>query len=109
MKPSKRSAEVLDNQSNDGWLQITPGERFRIRASVKETKGIYTMLELIADPRNGVPMQIHQNEDEHFIILEGCTSPTATKDLTPPPVQRSRSTRALPMPGAICKTFHFEC
>jgi hypothetical protein len=53
-------AEVLDNQRNDGWLQITPGERFRIRASVKETKGIYTMLELIADPRNGVPMHIHQ-------------------------------------------------
>jgi len=71
MKASKTSAEVLDNQRNDGWLQITPGERFRIRASVKETKGIYTMLELIADPRNGVPMHIHQNEDEHFIILEG--------------------------------------
>jgi len=29
------------------------------------------MLELIADPRNGVPMHIHQNEDEHFIVLEG--------------------------------------
>ena len=71
MKPSKTSAEVLDHQRNDGWLQITPGERFRIRTSVKETKGIYTMLELIADPRNGVPMHIHQNEDEHFIVLEG--------------------------------------
>jgi len=29
------------------------------------------MLELIADSRNGVPMHIHQNEDEHFVILEG--------------------------------------
>src|SRR5262249_33606185 len=28
-------------------------------------------LELIADPRNGVPMHIHQNEDEHFVVLEG--------------------------------------
>jgi len=68
---SKSPIEILDHQRNDEWLQITPGERFRIRASVKETKGIYTALELIADPRNGVPMHIHQNEDEHFIVLEG--------------------------------------
>jgi len=71
MKALNPSTAVLDHQPNDGWLQITPGERFRIRTSVKETKGIYSMLELIADPRNGVPMHIHQNEDEHFIILEG--------------------------------------
>ena len=29
------------------------------------------MLEVVADPRNGVPMHIHANEDEHFIVLEG--------------------------------------
>jgi mannose-6-phosphate isomerase-like protein (cupin superfamily) len=29
------------------------------------------MLEVVADPRNGVPMHIHTNEDEHFIVLEG--------------------------------------
>jgi mannose-6-phosphate isomerase-like protein (cupin superfamily) len=51
--------------------RLPPGERFRIRTSVKETKGIYTMLELIADPRNGVPMHIHQNADEHLVVLEG--------------------------------------
>ena len=71
MKALKTSAEVLDHQTNGEWLQVTPGERFRIRTSAKETKGIYTMLELIADSRNGVPMHIHQNEDEHFIVLEG--------------------------------------
>ena len=49
----------------------TPGERFIIRTSVEETKGAYTMLEVVADPRNGVPMHIHTNEDEHFIVLEG--------------------------------------
>ena len=71
MKALKTSPGVLDHQRDDGWLQITPGERFKIRTSVKETRGIYTMLELIADPRNGVPMHIHQNEDEHFVVLEG--------------------------------------
>jgi hypothetical protein len=27
------------------------------------------MLEVVADPRNGVPMHVHDNVDEHFIIL----------------------------------------
>jgi quercetin dioxygenase-like cupin family protein len=73
MTSSKRSTKVptIDHQSNGEWSQTTPGERFIIRTSVEETKGAYTMLEVIADPRNGVPMHIHTNEDEHFIVLEG--------------------------------------
>lgn len=55
----------------DGWLQTTPGERFKIRIRAEETQAAYTMLEMVADPRNGVPMHIHKNEDEHFIVLEG--------------------------------------
>jgi mannose-6-phosphate isomerase-like protein (cupin superfamily) len=71
MTALKTSATVSNHKRSDGWLQITPGERFRIRTSVRDTKGIHIMLELIADPRNGVPMHIHQNEDEHFVVLEG--------------------------------------
>ena len=29
------------------------------------------MLEVVADPRNCVPMHVHDNVDEHFIILGG--------------------------------------
>ena len=71
MKALTTSTEAMADQHNDEWLHVTPGERFKIRTSVKATRGIYTMLELIADPRNGVPMHIHQNEDEHFVVLEG--------------------------------------
>jgi mannose-6-phosphate isomerase-like protein (cupin superfamily) len=73
MKASKIANEVFaaGNQGNDQWFEVTPGERFRIRTSTRDTKGIYTMLEVVADPRNGVPMHIHQNEDEHFVVLEG--------------------------------------
>ena len=39
--------------------------------SSEETNGAYTMLEVVADHRNGTPMHVHQNEDEHFMILEG--------------------------------------
>jgi quercetin dioxygenase-like cupin family protein len=73
MKASKKSTQVqpIGDQGDDGWQEITPGERCRIRTSVAETKGVYTMIEVVAETRNGVPMHIHQNEDEHFIVLEG--------------------------------------
>src|SRR5580692_1913757 len=72
MAASKNSTEVsIYHQDNGEWLETTPGERFTIRTSAKETKGIYTMLEVVADPRNGVPLHIQKNEDEHFLVLEG--------------------------------------
>lgn len=73
MTTSKRPTEALPNghQGDGEWLQITPGERFKIRTSVEETEGAFAMLELVADPRNGAPMHVHKNEDEHFIVLEG--------------------------------------
>src|SRR5258708_20567508 len=70
MASSKKLTEVsINHQDNGEWLETTPGERFTIRTSAKETEGIYTMLELVADPRNGVPIHIHKNEDEHFLVL----------------------------------------
>ena len=59
------------HQPNDEWLEVTPGERFKIRTSVDETSGVYTVLEVVAEPRNGVPMHVHAHEDEHFVVLEG--------------------------------------
>lgn len=53
------------------WWEVTPGERFTIRTSVKETAGLYTMIEVTAESRNGVPVHTHANEEEHFVILEG--------------------------------------
>jgi mannose-6-phosphate isomerase-like protein (cupin superfamily) len=61
----------ISHEGKNEWSEITPGERFSIRVSSEETNSVYTMLEIVADHRNGTPMHIHQNEDEHFIILEG--------------------------------------
>ncbi len=60
-----------DHSGESEWHEIIPGERFRIRTSVRETDGLYMTLEIIADPRNGVPMHVHANEEECFIVLEG--------------------------------------
>jgi mannose-6-phosphate isomerase-like protein (cupin superfamily) len=59
------------NQANGEWLQITPGERFTIRVSAAQTMGAYSVMEVIADPHNGVPLHIHNRENEHFIVLDG--------------------------------------
>ncbi len=63
--PSKNSTDLNE------WWEVTPGEKFTIRTSVKETGGLYTMIEVTAESRNGVPVHTHANEEEHFIVLEG--------------------------------------
>ena len=72
MNSKKSPKELLnDHEREKEWSEVTRGERYIIRASSEETNGAYSMLEVVADPRNGVPMHIHDNEEEHFIILEG--------------------------------------
>ncbi|MBY5378390.1 cupin domain-containing protein (plasmid) [Rhizobium leguminosarum] len=67
------SVNMLSKGPSDGseWWEVTPGERFTIRTSVSENGGLYTMIEVTAESRNGVPVHTHANEEEHFIILEG--------------------------------------
>jgi mannose-6-phosphate isomerase-like protein (cupin superfamily) len=61
----------INQGSKSEWSDVTPGERFSVRVPSEETDGTYTLLEIAADHRNGTPIHLHQNEDVHFIILEG--------------------------------------
>ena len=49
MTASEIATEVLPNghHGNGEWLQITPGERFKIRTSFEETEGAFATLELV--------------------------------------------------------------
>jgi mannose-6-phosphate isomerase-like protein (cupin superfamily) len=60
-----------DRSDDAKWLQVTPGERFTIRISSAQTMGAFSVLEVLADAYNGVPLHIHSNEEGHFIVLEG--------------------------------------
>jgi mannose-6-phosphate isomerase-like protein (cupin superfamily) len=72
MNQKKSSKELLNgDQREDEWSKVTRGERYIIRTTSQETNGVYSMLEIVVDPRNGVPMHVHDNEEEHFIVLEG--------------------------------------
>jgi mannose-6-phosphate isomerase-like protein (cupin superfamily) len=70
---SKKSSKQPSNghERENEWSEVIRGERYIIRTSSAETNGAYSMLEVVADPRNGVPMHVHDNVDEHFIILAG--------------------------------------
>jgi mannose-6-phosphate isomerase-like protein (cupin superfamily) len=82
VKPTTEpESQSINHEDKNEWLQTRPGERCRIRVSAAETNGAYSVVEIVSDARDGTPMHIHQNEDEHFIILEG-TARIASGDKT---------------------------
>jgi mannose-6-phosphate isomerase-like protein (cupin superfamily) len=59
------------NERAAEWLDTRPGEHCLIRVDAAETNGVYAFVEIVSDPGDGTPMHVHQNEDEHIIVLEG--------------------------------------
>jgi quercetin dioxygenase-like cupin family protein len=47
------------------------GDTVWIKATAADTRGAYTMLEILAAPGGGPPPHIHANEDESFYVLDG--------------------------------------
>ena len=64
-------AQSSNHENKSEWLQTRPGERCLIRISAADTNGAYSVVEIVSDSRDGTPVHVHQNEDEHFVILEG--------------------------------------
>jgi mannose-6-phosphate isomerase-like protein (cupin superfamily) len=72
MDPKKSFQEALNGHKRESkWSEVVCGERYIIRTSSAETNAAESMLEVVADLRKGVPMHVHDNADEHFIIPEG--------------------------------------
>ena len=69
--PKTARVHFTPDQDRGEWLQVTPGERFKIRVPSAHTMGAYSMIEIVADPGYGVPLHIHGKEDKHFIVVEG--------------------------------------
>jgi mannose-6-phosphate isomerase-like protein (cupin superfamily) len=63
-----RKAHIEDGVT---WYDAAEGERIAVRLPSSATKGAYTIVESVAAPGCGVPMHLHRNEDEHFVILAG--------------------------------------
>jgi mannose-6-phosphate isomerase-like protein (cupin superfamily) len=53
------------------WYDAASGERIAVRLSSHDTDGAYAVVESIAAPGCCVPMHLHQNEEEHLVVLAG--------------------------------------
>jgi quercetin dioxygenase-like cupin family protein len=63
--------EMTDNPTPDEWLQTRPGERCIIRVAAEQTQRAYSVVEIISSPGDSTPRHLHENEDEHILVLEG--------------------------------------
>lgn len=62
----------LANEKREAeWLQARPGEQFAIRIPASATNGSYSVTEILSSPGDSTPIHLHENEDEHMLVLEG--------------------------------------
>jgi mannose-6-phosphate isomerase-like protein (cupin superfamily) len=66
-----RKAQSTHHENDSEWLQTRPGERCLIRVCAADTNGAYSVVEIVSEPGDGTPIHLHENEDEHFVVLEG--------------------------------------
>lgn len=71
MDQSASSTSLPAHNKRAEWLQTRPGERCLIRVPAADTKGAYSLVEIVSDPGDGTPLHVHQNEDEYLFVLEG--------------------------------------
>jgi quercetin dioxygenase-like cupin family protein len=68
----QKPADLLASLGSGGeWFDTRPGEHCCIRVAAADTNGVYSLVEIVSDPGDGTPLHLHQNEDEHLIVLEG--------------------------------------
>jgi len=70
----KSDTHTINPEQNGEWFESRPGERFRICTSAAQTNGAYSVVEIVAEHGYGTPVHIHENEDEHFVVVEGTAS-----------------------------------
>jgi quercetin dioxygenase-like cupin family protein len=57
-------------------LALTPKQSFTVKVSTEETQGACAIIEITAEPGEGVPPHLHHREDESFCIMAGQLSVT---------------------------------
>lgn len=65
----KMKPKILKN--GKGEKQIVLGDHQTIKLTGEDTSGQFTLIETYNDPGLGIPLHVHQNEDEIFHVLEG--------------------------------------
>ena len=71
---NQTSSLLADNQNaldKVPWYEGTTGERIAVRIPSTETNGAYAIVESVAAPDCSVPLHLHRNEEEHFVVVDG--------------------------------------
>ena len=64
-------AEIKVVRPGEGEHWCGLGEKFAFKLGPEDTGGIFSLTEVVAQPRNGPPLHLHRREDELFYVLEG--------------------------------------
>jgi quercetin dioxygenase-like cupin family protein len=71
METSRSDEELTSPSGGDVWFKGAAGERQAIRVDSRDTGGVYSVIESVAEPGCAVPTHRHRNEEEHFLVLSG--------------------------------------
>jgi quercetin dioxygenase-like cupin family protein len=52
-------------------LMLTPKQKMSVKVYAEETQGACSIVEIAAEPGEGIPPHVHENEDETFHIISG--------------------------------------
>jgi mannose-6-phosphate isomerase-like protein (cupin superfamily) len=72
VSPARKSdTQTMNTEQDSEWRESQPGEWFRVCTSAAQTNGAYSVVEIVAERGHGTPIHVHENEDEHFVVVEG--------------------------------------
>ncbi len=66
--PSTTSFLLSPSEGEKIWIT---GDTLWFKATSAETRGAYTVIEVISLPGNGPPPHLHENEDESIYVIDG--------------------------------------
>jgi quercetin dioxygenase-like cupin family protein len=70
-KTSSLPTGLEDAPDKGPWYEGSAGERIEVRLSSTDTNGAYAIVESVPVPDCSVPLHLHRNEEEHFVVLAG--------------------------------------
>lgn len=68
---SNTSSESKIIRDSEGIELNVRGDRQLLKLTGQETNGLFTLIEQNNEPRIGIPLHVHENEDEVFQVLSG--------------------------------------
>ncbi len=80
VNPGKLSPKIV--RSSEGKKVNVLGDKMTFKLTGEETNGHYTLIEQNNEPGVGIPLHLHEDEDEIFRVIEGELEITIREETT---------------------------